>query len=266
MITPTGSGAGIVVFNHGTSLEDISDDQYYLYKTGEGLGNLPNVKVHSMAIDREGSIWIGTEEGIAVVHCPSQVFNGGCDAQQILVQQDGFNGFLLANETVTAIAVDAGNRKWVGTTNGIWLFSADGTEQLSFFNDENSPLFSNNIFAIAIDHSNGEVFVGTDQGLISFRGEALEGGDMHNDVYAFPNPVEPGYEGPIAITGLVQDAEVKITDVSGTLIYQTPAFGGQAIWNGKDTNGRRANSGVYLVFSTNADGTENFVTKILFIQ
>ena len=266
MITPTGSGAGIVVFNHGANIEAVADDQYYLYKTGEGLGNLPNNKVHSMAKDREGAIWIGTEEGIAIVHCPGQVFTGGCDAQQILVQQDGFNGFLLANETVTAIAVDAGNRKWVGTANGIWLFSADGTEQLAFFDDQNSPLFSNNILSLAIDHSTGEVYVGTDQGLISFRGEAVEGGEKHQDVYAFPNPVEPGYEGPIAITGLVQDAQVKITDISGTLIYETPALGGQAIWNGKDPNGRRANTGVYLVFSTNDDGSEKFVTKILFIQ
>ncbi len=266
MIVPTGNGSGIVVFNHGSSIEDVSDDQYYQYKTGEGLGNLPNTKVKAMALDNDGSIWLGTQEGIAVVHCPGQVFNGGCDAQQILVQQDGFNGFLLANEVVAAIAVDAGNRKWVGSANGLWLFSADGTEQLAFFNKDNSPLFSNNILAIDIDHQTGEVFIGTDKGLISLRGEAIAGEAEHTDVYAFPNPVEPGYAGPIAITGLVQDADVKITDVSGTLIYQTIAYGGQAIWDGHDPSGRKANTGVYLVFSTNEDGTEKFVTKLLFIQ
>ena len=88
----------------------------------------------------------------------------------------------------------------------------------------------------------------------------------NDSVYAYPNPVRPGYSGPIAIKGLVMDANVKITDISGSVIYETIAEGGQAIWNGYSFDGRRANTGVYLVFITNSDGSWKRVTKILFVN
>ena len=120
---------------------------------------------------------------------------------------------------------------------------------------------------IAINHNNGEVFIGTINGLISYRSDATKGGFIHSEnVYAFPNPVRPEYTGDIAIKGLVQDANVKITDIRGTMIYETTALGGQAIWNGKDYNNRRASSGVYLVFSSNKDGSQTLVTKLLLLN
>ena len=114
----------------------------------------------------------------------------------------------------------------------------------------------------------GEVFIGTEKGVISYRGEATEGGITHEDVYVFPNPVREDYDGPIAIRGLVQDAEVKITDVSGRMVYETIALGGQAIWDGRRVdNGERVSSGVYLVFSADPNlGQEKMVTKFLMIR
>ena len=144
--------------------------------------------------------------------------------------------------------------------------SPDGTQELLNFNEENSPMFSNNILSIAIDDVTGEVFIGTDKGIISYKGTATEGGDIFNDVYAYPNPVHHNYDGPIAIKGLVKDADVKITDVSGNLVYATTANGGQAIWNGKGFDGEKAATGVYLVFASNEDGSQTHVTKILIIN
>ena len=137
-----------------------------------------------------------------------------------------------------------------------------GTQQLGHFTAENSPLFSNNIASIAINPSDGEVFFGTDLGIISYRGTATEGSETC-EISAFPNPVTPAYKGLIAIKGLTQDAYVKITDVSGSLIYATKALGGQAIWDGKDLQGKPAASGVYMVFSAKADGSSSCSTKIL---
>lgn len=149
--------------------------------------------------------------------------------------------------------------------------SPEGRSELAHFTVDNSPLFDNNITDIAIDGKSGEVYIGTGKGIISYRGEAIDGGIVNDlNAYAFPNPVRPEYEGPIAIRGLAQDANVKITDISGNLIYETKSLGGQAIWDGKDYNGaRKASLGVYLVFST---GTNNFdvpdalVTKILVMR
>jgi sugar lactone lactonase YvrE len=236
-------------------------------QSGTGQGGLPGTNVFAIAEDLEGQIWVGTDEGIAVFFSPQNVFSGSdFDAQRILVNFDGYVQYLLETETVKVIAIDGANQKWIGTDRaGVFLLSADGTKQIYHFTEENSPLLSNTITDIAID-DNGEVFIGTAKGLISYRGIATPGPDANTGVYAYPNPVKPGYNGPIAIKGVVKDASVKITDVSGTLIFETKAEGGQAIWDGRNFDGRHASSGIYMVFITNSDGSEKMVTKILFLD
>lgn len=262
-------GSGLLVFNDQGTIDETVGDKYKTLSTSNGSGGLPSNYVYSIAEDLDGEIWVGTDKGIAVFYSPGEIFsgNGNFDCQQILIEQDGYAQYLFETEIVSAIAVDGGNRKWIGTQNaGVFLMSPDGTQELLHFNEENSPLFSNNILSIAIDDVTGEVFIGTDKGIISYKGTATEGGEIFNDVYAYPNPVHHDYDGPIAIKGLVKDADIKITDVSGNLVYATTANGGQAIWNGKDFDGDKAASGVYLVFASNEDGTQTHVTKILIIN
>ena len=141
--------------------------------------------------------------------------------------------------------------------------SEDGTNQVQHFTMDNSPLLSNEISSIVINPKTGEVYFGTSEGIISYRNDATEGLEDFTDVYVFPNPVQPGYEGPIAITGLIENANVKITDISGTLVYQTKALGGQAIWYGKNLKDENVRSGVYMVFCSNDDGSKTYVAKIL---
>jgi hypothetical protein len=234
--------------------------------TSPGSGNIPGNSVFAIAEDLNGEIWVGTEQGVGVFYSPENIFVPGenFDAQQILVQQGLYTQYLLENETVTAIAVDGGNNKWIGTDRGgLYQFSPDGTKQLLHFTQDDSPLFSDRITSIAIAQ-NGEVFAGTDKGVISYRGTATP--PQNSEVYAFPNPVKPGYSGLIAITGLVANASVKITDVNGLLVYATTAEGGQAIWDGKNFDGKKAVSGVYLVFASTSTGSEKVVTKILIIN
>ncbi len=235
--------------------------------------DLPSNKILCFEQDLDGEIWIGTDKGIKIIYNPDNVFSTVNDfeskvyAQTILVELGGYYQHLLEFETVTAIAVDGANRKWVGTQKaGLFLLSDDGTKQLAHFTTENSPLFSNNILSIAINPENGEVFIATDAGLLSYRGTATEAGEVHSNVYAYPNPVKPGYDGYIAIKGLVRDANVKITDIYGNIVYNAVSTGGQLVWNGKNFDGKRVATGVYLVFSTNSDGEETMVTKILFVN
>ncbi|MCH8903455.1 MAG: M48 family metalloprotease [Bacteroidetes bacterium] len=262
-----GSPQGILVFNHNNTLDDESDDQWLLLRKGQGNGDLPSDEVNCITMDLDGDIWVGTEEGVAVFYCASQLFGiNGCDADQILVDQGGYFGNLLESESVRAIAIDGANRKWIGTTNGVWLMSEDGTEEILRFTEDNSPLFSNNIISIIVDEKSGEVYFGTDKGIISYKSTATEGGADCEDLFVYPNPIREDYDGLIAIRGLVQDAKIKITDISGTLIYQTTALGGQTVWDGKNYNGERAKTGVYLVFASNADGSKTCVTKLLVIN
>ena len=262
--------SGLLVFNDNYTIDDTNDDCYKKLTSSVGQGGLPSNYVYSIAEDLDGEVWVGTNKGIAVFYSPGEICsNSGSnyDAQQILIEQDGYAQYLFETEIVSAIAVDGGNRKWIGTQNaGVFLMSADGTEELLHFTEENSPLFANNILSIAIDHLTGEVFIGTQKGIISYKGEATGGGEEFYDVYAYPNPVHHDYDGLIAIKGLAKDADIKITDISGKLMYATKALGGQAVWNGKSFDGNKAATGVYLVFASNEDGSQTHVTKILIIN
>ncbi|MGE5424754.1 MAG: two-component regulator propeller domain-containing protein [Syntrophothermus sp.] len=259
----TQNSFSILVFAEGAS-----GNKYKRLNGMPGSGGLHGTAVTSMVVDKTGQVWVGTEKGIDVFYTPEDILTTSpSDAQQILVQQGTHTQYLMESESVTALAVDGANRKWIGTERGgVFLQSADGTKEIYHFTEENSPLFSNSIASLAVSPSTGEVFIGTDKGIISFRGTATEGGDTNTDVYAYPNPVRENFDGYIAIKGLVSNAEVRITDVSMNLVYSTRAEGGQAIWDGKNFHGEKAKSGVYLVFANNAEGNEKVVTKILIIN
>jgi hypothetical protein len=256
---------GLLIYNANQTFDDISDDNGIVLNKNYGL---PSNTIFSAAEDRLGDVWIGTDKGIAVVYSPSSIFSGGTlEAKKILIEQDGYTEYLLENNTISAIAVDGANRKWIGTrSSGVFLVSSDGTEELARYTKENSSLPSNEIKTIAINQTTGEVFFGTEDGIVSYRGDAILGESQHNNVSVYPNPVRETYAGPIAIKGLVDNANVKIADVSGATVFETTALGGQAIWYGTDFNGERVATGIYIVFSVNTEGDQSFATKILFIN
>lgn len=260
-------GGGLVVYNENKTFTNYSDDRGRVFSHTFVGGSIPGTNALSFAEDLDGQIWVGTDSGVAVFYSPENVFDENTKFQKVLIEFEGNFQYLLETETVTAIAVDGANRKWLGTeSSGVYLTSADGTQQILHFTTDNSPLLSNTIFSIAVDNKTGEVFFGTDKGIVSYKSDAIEGGEDYENVYVFPNPVRPGYSGTIAVRGLVANANVKITDISGNLVYETRANGGQAIWNGKNFKGERAHSGVYLVFCSNDDGTKTFVTKLLMMH
>ena len=259
-------GGGVMVYNCNGTPENPADDQYRNLGTGAGNGNLPNATTNCVAKDKSGAIWVGTADGIGIINCPGDVIAGNCEAEQRIVQYDQFAGYLFQGETVKSIAVDGADRKWIGTANGVWLLSPDASKIIYRFTADNSPLPSNNIFKINIDPVTGDVYIGTDKGMVCYRSTATDGNEKNDKFLAFPNPVPSGYTGTIAVKGLVDNADVRITDVSGQLIYRTTALGGQAVWNGLDYTGRKPQSGVYLVFVSNKDGSEKHIGKIVFLN
>jgi len=225
--------------------------------------------VNAIAEDHNGELWLGTSSGVAVFTNPQKVWE---DATMFATRpgldlNDGIFHPLLEKESITAIAIDGANRKWFGTkTSGVFLISEDGATELEHFNMENSPLPTDEITDIAINQKTGEVFIGTGVGLISYMGEATVGNDEFVDVYVYPNPVRETHDGPIVVKGLVDDTDLRITDISGNLVHKTTSLGGQAIWDGKNLKGNRCKTGVYLVFMTDASGNNTMVTKLLFIH
>jgi hypothetical protein len=265
MVLPKSNG--LVCFHHGASVDNPADDRWKWYRTGKGNGNLPDNNVLCLAKDKNNFLWVGTAKGIGVIQCPQDVFtSSSCDAVLPVVQQDNFAGYLFRDEQVQHIAVDGANRKWVATQNGVWLISADAAKTIYRFTESNSPLLSNDVKQIAIDHTTGEVFFATTRGICSFRSTATDNTENTNNVLVFPNPVPPGYTGTIAIRGITNNAIVKITELDGRLVYQTRALGGQAIWNGKNYKGQSIATGVYLVLVSDDTHKEKMVTKIVFVH
>ena len=222
----------------------------------------------AIAKDLDGEIWAGTASGPAIHFSPSGIFNTDpIDFQQILIEQDGVVEILLGNQTITSIAVDGANRKWLGTlSDGVFLLSSDGTQQIQRFTKENSPLFSNSIKDIAIDPSSGTVYFATSQGILGYASDA-NSGLLENTCYdVYPNPVRPDYSGPITIDGLTRGSNVKITDVAGNLVFQTSSNGGRAVWDGNDFNGRRVSTGVYYALVTAPEAASTCTSKILLVN
>ena len=269
-----GENGGITVIDPMGTPMDPSDDRCRTITAANS--NLPTNETRSIAVGLDGEVWIGTASGIAIFSCRADVFDPEtCPGSTPVVEaDDGFGGLLLETEEIRTIAVDGANRKWLGTNGGAYLLSEDGREQVLFFDRGNSPLLDDIVRSIAIDPTTGTVYFGTELGVIGYRGDATAAAPFFRDeLVVFPNPVEPGYTGPIAINGLVRDAQVKITDLSGKLVQEGRAAGGQYVWSGTDYTGRRVTSGVYLVFaSTGANSfieqqnPEGAVGKIVFIR
>ncbi|MDF1559722.1 MAG: T9SS type A sorting domain-containing protein [Bacteroidales bacterium] len=262
-------GYGLLVYDPAGTPETLTNDRYLRLQVTDTEGHVLN-NIFSVTTDNDGSIWLGTDMGPAVFYNPGKAFTGELKATRIKIPRNDGSGladYLLGTETVTSICVDGANRKWFGTmSSGAWLMSDDAREELIHFNSRNSPLLSDNIVKINVNPVTGEVWFGTSEGIISFRGDATAGKEDFSSIYVFPNPVREDFEGVVTVTGLVENSSVKITDISGNLVYETTSTGGQATWDLHNYRSERVTTGVYLVFCSNEDGSLAKVTKMLVIR
>ncbi len=282
----TGIARGLFVFDDNGTLDNPNDDRYRgalppsqdkdprnagLMEIWDENGETLTTYVYCFAKDHNGYIWIGTDLGVLVQYDPGNVFNTEKPVfSRIKVPRNdgtGLADYLLEGRRVTAIAIDGANRKYIGTEEtGLYIISEDGTTTVNHFTASNSPLPSNSISDLFIDEESGEVYIATSEGLISLMGDAIQGADNFSEVYVYPNPVRPSHEGPVTITGLMDQTTVKITDTAGNLVYETMSLGGQALWNGKNLWGERVKAGIYIVFLSLPDGETSQFTKIAFVR
>ena len=251
----------------------ISSDELQCYTSfvNQDESSLDLTRIYCIAEDLEGNIWIGTDVGPLRLDV-TEIYSGENVFQQIKIpRDDGTNlaDYLLNGINVTCIVIDGGGRKWFGTNgNGVYLIDSDNITELEHFTASDSPLLSDNIEAIAIDSTSGMVFFGTDKGLCSYTSgitEPVEKMDK-NTTYAYPNPVKPDYTGPITITGLTYDADVKIVASSGRLVAKGRSTGGTFIWDGCDEKGKRVAAGIYMVLTATKDGKKGTVCKIAVVR
>ena len=261
---------GMFGYDPNGTVTDPSDDKYVHISTGSLAGDLPSKNVTALAADFQGEIWVGTDAGFGILYNASSSFDaqpGDYNVQRVKVKYEGNVEYVLGNTHITDIEVDGGNRKWIATANaGILLLSADGSEILEQHTTQNSPLISDNIFDLKLDHNTGELFIITDKGLVSYRSTATYEDPEYATTTVFPNPVRPNYFGPVTIQGIRYNSDVKITDVAGNLVYKTTSNGGTATWNCQTLDGQKVASGVYFIWTATNEGKDKKVGKVLVIK
>ncbi len=240
--------------------------------TGVNLPSVfnPNPIISALAVDETNRLWIGTQRGLRVMFNPSAIFDPNTPVNVspiIIVEDDGVAQELLFEQSITDIKVDGANNKWISTADsGVFQVSPNGQEVLNHFTRNNSPLPSNNVSSIAINGDTGEVYFGTANGLVSFQSRVTDAQENLANVRVFPNPVRPKFAGVVTIDGLTQNANVKITDITGSLVFEENARGGSVQWDTTAFGKYKVSSGVYLVLITGSDGTETKVKKVMIVR
>lgn len=222
--------------------------------------------------DQDGAIWIGTATGVIVITNPANAMGESVRVRRVKVPKDDGSGladYLLSSDMVLSITADAANRKWLATKDsGLFLVSPDGSKIIKNFTKDNSPLASNRVYSVYCDKASNTVYIGTEEGLFSYKSESTPATEDFDDITVFPNPVRPDYSGPIYIKGLMENSLVKIADASGNVVFQTRAESGLISWNGCNHSGQPVPSGIYYVFASQNSGgsTTGGTAKFMIIR
>lgn len=266
-------GSTLIFLNDNSTIDIASDDQTQSYSSliDQDEKSYEWNYINCFIEDKNGKVWMGTSNGVIEMD-PSRAFNTNFRINHLKVpRNDGtaYADYLLENENVLCMAVDGANRKWIGTeSSGLFLVSADGSQILKKFTTENSYLPSNRIMALACNSSTNSVYIGTSYGVVEYSSDASVAEADFSNVYAYPNPVRPGYTGWITIRGLMDNTLVKITDATGTVVNSGLSTGGMYTWDGCNGKGERVKTGVYyvLVSQNENEKSSGAVTKILVVN
>jgi hypothetical protein len=235
---------------------------------GQNEGNLPSSAVQAVAVDNRNQLWIGTRKGLRILSSVDRFINQEeLTTSSIIINDEGLAQELLFGQFITDIAVDGANNKWVGTADsGVFLFSSNGQETLYHFTTTNSPIPSNVINDVEINGKTGEVFIATAKGMVSFKGTSTKPSDSLEDVFVYPNPVRPRFEGTVKISGLTSKANIKITDIEGNLVHEEISEGGTIEWDTTAFGKYKVASGVYMIFISSDDALDSTVKKVMIIR
>lgn len=263
-------GTGIVGFSDGGTIDDQSDDIFRVVNDGLTSGALPSKEVTALAMDFNNQLWIGTDNGFCILYNASSIISKdqkSFASQRIKLRFEGNVEYMLGKTAITDIEIDGGNRKWIATASaGLFLLSPDGTEIISSFTKENSPLISNAILDLKLNHETGELFIITEEGLVSYRTDATQGDNSYENTLVFPNPLKPEHSYGVTIQGIAYDSDVRFTDAGGNLVYKTTSNGGTAHWDGKTLNGERVKAGVYYIWTAPNEGQGRKVGEFVVIN
>lgn len=249
------AASGLYFFNETTSLPGtVGSTGWGLVTQSDGLAN--NI-VQSIVVDLDGDVWAGTALGVTIFNEPSNP----------RIRRS--SSFPLREQSIQAIAVDGVNNKWVGTREGAFVVSPDGSQLLAQYTVANTGgrLVSNDIRAIAIDQTAGIVYLGTESGLSALSIPTVQTERQFTSLLVGPNPFPVPSEAPLTIRRLLPQSRVKILTISGSLVTEFDAQGGgRAFWDGRDRSGSYVGSGTYVIVAFNENGEQITAAKVAVVR
>lgn len=248
----------------------MSDDVDYLIDQANGFASNSAGTV-SVAIDKSGDAWIGTDSGLRVLSNAATAIKepkANIKVEPIIIEQNGLGEELFRDGQILQVEVDAGNHKWVSLDDGgVYYLSADGQKTIKHFTKENSPLPNNSITDIKVDKKTGKVYFASYDGVVVYQGDVADVTSDFGNVVVYPNPVVySNFKGLVTIKGLAEKTNIRITDAAGNVIHSAVARGGYYEWDLNNMRGTRVASGIYFVLMTNEDGSDKATAKIAVVN
>lgn len=266
---------GVYLYDHNGTPDNTNDDRHVdiHFPYDQDGGAVQFLGVNATVEDPEtGLLWILSQRGLFTLN-PVSAFDNPTSVNRIKVaRNDGTNlaDYLLNEVNVYCMAIDGEGRKWFGTANGLVCTSRDGKTILAEFTPQNSPLPSDDVYAIEYNPSNGSMMLGTDAGLVELfpSGSGSSSTTDASGVRVYPNPVEPDFYGWVRIDNVADGSLVKITDAQGGVVKELgPVQGGAVEWDVTGFNNRRVATGVYYIMvSPGSSGGNSSINKILVLN
>lgn len=267
MWVPIPRSSHLIAYDYKNSPTNLSDDVSYTLSKQNGFPS-NSEGVISVAFDKNEDAWIGTDTGLRILPSASSEVMMDPQVESVVITQSGIPEELFRDSSILQIEVDTGNFKWVSVEGGgAYMMSANGEQTLKHFTRENSPLPTNSVTDIKVDHKTGKVYFSTFDGIVVYQGDVANVTSNFGNVLVYPNPVVySNFKGVVTIRGLAEKTNIRIADAAGNLVHQAVARGGYYEWNLNNQRGRRVASGVYFVLMTNEDGTDKATAKIAVVN
>lgn len=131
----------------------------------DSLGHIPGItNTSSFCVDRKGTVWVGTKNGLLRLDNPKILPSGILDAE--IRYYGALFEAPLAVAAINTVFEDSKARLWLGTKFGLCLFDRAAGRAVAFRHNDNEPSsLSDDFIASICEDAAGILWVGTSNGL-----------------------------------------------------------------------------------------------------
>ena len=244
---------GFGVYDDGGTPYDSADDRAVFINTLVD-SRLSSDRVSDLALGLDGTVWVGTDTGLNSIQGRYSRTDGTfeVDSWRLYTTADG-----LPSGEINDIEVDTNGNVWVATEAGLSQIGFDG--EIAFtLTRSNSGLINDRITSLLFDSGQGELWIGTFEGLSRLGVTIGETEQPRDRSGAFPNPFfTSGALEPLKFAGLPLGASLSIYNLGGELVAEIQGRPGVGTltWNGLNTAGFVVASGIYYFVADAEDGS-----------